>query len=64
GPGCSEDELSRIALRGARVDESTSGHGLGLAIAKGVAASYGAQLRLGRSAELGGLEATVIFPPN
>ena len=64
GPGCSEEELSRIALRGARVDENTSGHGLGLAIAKGVAASYGAQLRLGRSAELGGLEATVIFPPN
>ena len=63
GPGCSPDELSRIALRGARVDENTSGHGLGLAIAKGVASSYGAQLHLGRSAELGGLEAKVIFPP-
>ncbi|HPU53412.1 MAG TPA: sensor histidine kinase [Burkholderiaceae bacterium] len=64
GPGCPPDELSRIAGRGVRIDESTAGHGLGLAIAKGIAVSYGAELRLGRSAALGGFEAEVVFPAN
>ncbi len=63
GPGCTPGELSLIARRGVRVDENTEGHGLGLAIAKGVAASYGAELQLGRSADLGGFEAKVNFPP-
>jgi len=62
GPGCSPDDLGRIAQRGVRLDEATEGHGLGLAIASGIAASYGAELQFGRSQELGGFEVRLSFP--
>jgi signal transduction histidine kinase len=62
GPGCSPEEFGRIARRGVRLDEATEGHGLGLAIASGIAASYGAELRFGRSQELGGFEVSLGFP--
>lgn len=61
GPGCSAEGLRQIAQRGARLDEAIAGHGLGLAIASGIASSYGASLQFGRSAELGGFEASVHF---
>jgi signal transduction histidine kinase len=61
GPGCSPEDLSRIAQRGARLDEATEGHGLGLAIAKSIASSYGAEMRFGRSQKLGGFEVKVTF---
>jgi signal transduction histidine kinase len=64
GPGCPPEDLARLARRGTRLDEATEGHGLGLAIARAIAASYGAELRLDRSAELGGFRATVVFPPS
>ncbi len=63
GPGCSAEDLERIAQRGVRLDESTEGHGLGLAIARNVASSYGATLEFGRSETLGGFRVTVAFPP-
>jgi signal transduction histidine kinase len=56
------EELGRIAQRGVRLDETTEGHGLGLAIASGVVASYGATMRFGRSQALGGFEVVVTFP--
>ncbi len=62
GPGCSAEDLERLAQRGVRLDESIEGHGLGLAIARSIAASYGATLRFGRSATLGGFEVSVRFP--
>jgi signal transduction histidine kinase len=46
-----------------RLDETIEGHGLGLAIASSIAASYRAKLRFERSEELGGSQASVIFPP-
>jgi signal transduction histidine kinase len=45
-----------------RVDESRAGHGLGLAIVRDVVSSYGGEIRLGRSAALGGLEAVIRLP--
>jgi signal transduction histidine kinase len=62
GPGCDEDALARLGERGARLDESIAGHGLGLSIAREIVEQYGGTLRLGRSAELGGFAATVVLP--
>lgn len=62
GPGCDEADLGAIAARGARLDESVAGHGLGLSIAREVVGSYGGQLILGRSAALGGFRAEVWLP--
>ena len=62
GPGCSPEDIGRIAQRGVRLDEAIEGHGLGLAIASSIAASYGAELRFGRSRELGGFEVSLSFP--
>ena len=62
GPGCSAEDLGRIARRGVRLDESTEGHGLGLTIVSSVAQSYGATVQFGRSATLGGFEVRLVFP--
>jgi signal transduction histidine kinase len=45
-----------------RLDESTPGHGIGLAVVKDIARSYGGQLSIGKS-KLGGAEITVSIPP-
>jgi signal transduction histidine kinase len=62
GPGCSDADLERLAQRGVRADESAPGHGLGLAITRDVAASYGGEIRFGRSDDLGGFLARVRIP--
>lgn len=62
GPGCPEADLARLARRGVRLDEATAGHGLGLAIAAGIAASYDTAITFGRSPTLGGFMAAVRFP--
>jgi len=63
GPGCSPQSLEQIVRRGVRLDESMEGHGLGLAIACGIADAYGADIAFGRSQALGGLAWTrLIFP--
>jgi signal transduction histidine kinase len=62
GPGCSDADLERLAQRGVRADESAPGHGLGLAITRDVAASYGGEIRFGRSEDLGGFLARVRIP--
>jgi len=62
GPGCDPAELERIARRGERLDEQVDGHGLGLAIAREIAESYGGGITLGRSADLGGFLAQVELP--
>ncbi len=54
GPGCPPEALAQLARRGARLDESAPGHGLGLAIAMDITASYDGTLRFGRSGILGG----------
>lgn len=63
GPGIAEAERERVFDRFYRVPGSAAeGSGLGLAIVRTVAERLGAQVRLGRSASLGGLRAEVRFP--
>lgn len=58
GPGIPE-EASRLLLeRGMRLDETAPGHGIGLAIVRDIAASYGGDVNIARS-ELGGARITV-----
>lgn len=62
GPGIPRDAAAALLQRGMRLDESTPGHGIGLAVVKDIARSYGGQLAIGVS-ELGGAEITVSIPP-
>jgi len=59
GPGCSDEELAQVSARGARLDESVSGHGLGLSIVEDIVKIYGGRTRYGRSETLGGFCARV-----
>lgn len=62
GPGIPEDAAAALLQRGMRLDESTPGHGIGLAVVKDIARSYGGQLSIQKS-DLGGAEITVSIPP-
>jgi two-component system sensor histidine kinase PhoQ len=62
GPGIPEDAAKALLQRGMRLDESTPGHGIGLAVVKDIARSYGGRLKIGRS-DLGGAEIMVSIPP-
>ncbi len=62
GPGIPADAAEALLQRGTRLDESTPGHGIGLAIVKDIAHSYGGQLSI-QSSELGGAEITVTIAP-
>jgi len=62
GPGIPKDAADALLQRGMRLDESTPGHGIGLAVVKEIARSYGGQLSINRS-DLGGAEIMVSIPP-
>ena len=62
GPGVPEDAAEALLERGTRLDEATPGHGIGLAIVRDIAKSYGGTLTIGRSS-LGGASFTVAIPP-
>ena len=62
GPGIPEDAAAALLQRGMRLDEATPGHGIGLAVVKDIAKSYGGSLAIGTS-ELGGAEFMVSIPP-
>jgi two-component system sensor histidine kinase PhoQ len=62
GPGIPQEAADALLQRGMRLDESTPGHGIGLAVVKDIARSYGGQLSIGKS-KLGGAEITVSIPP-
>jgi signal transduction histidine kinase len=62
GPGLSDLECQRAMKRGERIDESTSGSGLGLSIVKDIATEYQGTFNLERSPSLGGLKACVSLP--
>jgi two-component system sensor histidine kinase PhoQ len=61
GPGIPDEAADALLQRGTRLDESTPGHGIGLAVVKELAESYGGQLDIGQS-DLGGAEFSVTIP--
>ena len=63
GPGSPKDAADALMDRGMRLDEATPGHGIGLAVVKDIARSYGGRLKIRRSEELGGAEFMVSIPP-
>jgi signal transduction histidine kinase len=61
GPGLPEDRRDEVLKRGARLDESAPGSGLGLSIVDELSRAYGGRIALDRSA-LGGLRVEVVLP--
>jgi signal transduction histidine kinase len=61
GEGLEAEDAIAALKRGARLDESAPGSGLGLSICDELARAYGGSLSLSRS-DLGGLQATLYLP--
>lgn len=61
GGGISEEDLQRLGRRGVRLDEQSSGDGLGLAIALEIVRLNHGQMEINRS-HLGGLKVSVRLP--
>ena len=62
GPGIPPEAADALLQRGMRLDEATPGHGIGLAVVKDIAHSYGGRLSI-QTSDLGGAEFTVSIPP-
>ena len=62
GAGLTEAEAGEALRPGARLDESGTGYGFGLAIVRELVELYGGQLTLARSGALGGLAARLSLP--
>jgi two-component system sensor histidine kinase PhoQ len=62
GPGIPEDAADALLQRGMRLDESAPGHGIGLAVVKEIAASYGGGVSIEKS-PLGGARIQVEIRP-
>jgi two-component system sensor histidine kinase PhoQ len=61
GAGIAPEDRARVLERGARADEATPGHGLGLAMVRDMAGLYGGQLDLAEST-LGGARIELWLP--
>lgn len=61
GPGLPEDRRAEVLKRGARLDESAPGSGLGLSIVDELSRAYGGMVELDQSS-WGGLKVTVRLP--
>ena len=61
GPGLTQEQIAAGIKRGRRMDESTPGNGLGLAIVADTVREYGGELKLAIAA-LGGLSVTFTLP--
>lgn len=58
GPGIPEGQAQHLGQRGARVDQSAPGHGIGLAVVREICQAYGGDLVITRS-PLGGAQVRV-----
>lgn len=63
GPGIAADKIEEVLQRGMRADETTHGHGIGMAIVRDIVTAYGGKIQIARS-ELGGAKFDITFPPN
>ncbi|ESQ79558.1 sensor histidine kinase [Asticcacaulis sp. YBE204] len=63
GPGMPPERYDEVLKRGARLDESAPGSGLGLSIVDELVRAYGGKLSFDKSS-LGGLKCVVILPAN
>lgn len=54
GPGIAPDQRAAVLGRGVRIDSSVPGQGIGLAVARDIAAAYAGQIEIGTSQTLGG----------
>jgi signal transduction histidine kinase len=61
GPGIGSERRAEAIMRGGRLDESSGGHGLGLAIAHDLVEATGGQIALLRS-DLAGLLVSISWP--
>jgi signal transduction histidine kinase len=61
GPGLPPERRAEVMQRGARLDESSPGSGLGLSIVEDLARAYGGEVILGES-PMGGLRVDVVLP--
>lgn len=61
GPGLGREASEAVLVRGGKLDEAGTGHGLGLAIVNDLMQVTGGSITLAR-AELGGLEARLTWP--
>lgn len=62
GPGCPAELRQQLDQRGHRLDETTLGHGLGLAIVRDIVEHYQGSLVFNESTELGGFRVDVRLP--
>ncbi|MEE4161103.1 MAG: ATP-binding protein [Woeseiaceae bacterium] len=62
GPGVPPEAREALLERGMRLDEKTPGHGIGLAIVRDIAESYGGHLAI-QGSDLGGAQFTITIPP-
>ena len=63
GPGVPKSQVMEVLQRGVRGDERVQGHGIGLSIVQDILASYGGDLEVGDSAEMGGARFEATLPP-
>ena len=61
GPGLAADQRDEVLIRGARLDESAPGSGLGLSIVDELVRAYGGEMTLAKST-MGGLKLELILP--